>query len=87
MWSEARGPSRLVVRHVRGAWSTCGWVAPHWRSPLALWLPSTGVVGEEFVIRQGTVLGRRGMVRITREHGRAWVAGDTVVGVTGTVDL
>ena len=54
---------------------------------LGLWLPSTGVVGDDFVIRQGTALGRRGLVRVTREDGVVWVGGDTVVAVTGTVAL
>lgn len=54
---------------------------------LGLWLPSTGVVGSDFVIRQGTVLGRRGLVRVTREGDAVWVGGDTVVAVTGTVAL
>lgn len=54
---------------------------------LGLWLPSTGVVGSDFVIRQGTALGRRGLVRVTREGDAVWVGGDTVVAVTGTVAL
>lgn len=54
---------------------------------LGIWLPSTGVVGPDFVIRQGTALGRRGMVRVTREDGAVWVGGGTVVAVTGTVAL
>jgi len=54
---------------------------------LGMWLPSTGVVGDDFVIRQGTALGRRGMVRVTRRDGAVWVGGDTVVAVTGTVAL
>ncbi len=54
---------------------------------LGQWLPSTGVVGDDFVIRQGTALGRRGTVRVTREHGVVWVGGDTVLAVTGTVAL
>lgn len=54
---------------------------------LGIWLPSTGVVGEDFVIRQGTALGRRGIVRVTRDAGVVWVGGDTVVAVTGEVAL
>ena len=54
---------------------------------LGMWLPSTGVVGDDFVIRQGTAMGRRGMVRITREDGRVWIGGDTVLAVTGEVAL
>ena len=54
---------------------------------LGMWLPSTGVVGENFVIRQGTALGRRGMIRVTREDGVVWVGGDTVMAVVGTVAL
>ena len=54
---------------------------------LGLWLPSTGVVGDDFVIRQGTALGRRGIVRVTRDDQGVWVGGDTVLAVTGTVAL
>ena len=54
---------------------------------LGIWLPSTGLVGGDFVIRQGTALGRRGVVRVTREDGAVWVGGDTVVAVAGTVAL
>lgn len=54
---------------------------------LGVWLPTTGVVGDDFVIRQGTALGRRGVVRVTREDGAVWVGGDTVLAVTGDVAL
>ena len=54
---------------------------------LGMWLPSTGVVGHDFVIRQGTALGRRGIIRVTREDGVVWVGGDTVTAVVGTVAL
>lgn len=55
---------------------------------LGMWLPSTGVVGESFTIRQGTVLRRRGLVSVSRDDdGTVWVAGDTVVGVTGEAAL
>ncbi|HEY0118512.1 MAG TPA: PhzF family phenazine biosynthesis protein [Cellulomonas sp.] len=54
---------------------------------LGLWLPTTGLVGADFVIRQGTALGRRGMVHVTREDGVVWIGGDTVLAVMGTVAL
>ena len=54
---------------------------------LGIWLPTTGVVGDDFVIRQGTALGRRGIVRVTREDGSVWVGGDTVLAVAGDVAL
>jgi PhzF family phenazine biosynthesis protein len=54
---------------------------------LGTWLPTTGVVEEEFVIRQGTALGRRGIVHVTREDGQVWIGGDTVLAVVGDLAL
>lgn len=42
---------------------------------------------ERFTIRQGTVLGRRGTIRVERAGADVWVGGDTMLGVEGTVAL
>ena len=55
---------------------------------LAQWLLATGRVTAPYVARQGTALGRRGRVRISRdEDGQVWVGGATVTCVSGTVEL
>jgi PhzF family phenazine biosynthesis protein len=55
---------------------------------LAQWLLATGRVSAPYVARQGTVLGRRGLVRISSdEQGQVWVGGATVTCVSGTVEF
>jgi len=55
---------------------------------LAQWLIATGRADPPYVVRQGTALGRRGLVRITTDaDGRVWVGGGTITCVSGTVDI
>jgi PhzF family phenazine biosynthesis protein len=55
---------------------------------LAQWLLGTGRVTAPYVARQGTVLGRRGRVRVSRDpDGQVWVGGGTVTCVSGTIEL
>lgn len=55
---------------------------------LAQWLLATGRIRAPYVARQGTVLGRRGLVRIScDEQGQVWVGGATVSCVSGTVEF
>ena len=55
---------------------------------LAGWLLTSGHATAPYVASQGTVLGRRGRVHITRDPGGTlWVGGGTRTGVTGHVDL
>ncbi len=50
------------------------------------WLTSTGRAPATYVASQGTVLGRRGRVRVERDaDGTVWVGGDAVTCVAGTV--
>ena len=51
------------------------------------WLIGTGRAPDSYVASQGTVLRRRGRVHVDRVDDDIWVGGDTVVGVSGTVDL
>jgi hypothetical protein len=54
---------------------------------LAQWLLATGRVTAPYVASQGTALGRRGRVRISRDDdGQVWVGGGTVTCVSGTVE-
>jgi PhzF family phenazine biosynthesis protein len=55
---------------------------------LAEWLLSTGRATAPYVARQGTALGRRGRVHVTRDgDGAIWVGGGTVTCVDGEVEL
>jgi len=55
---------------------------------LGQWLLSSGRASAPYIASQGTVLGRRGRVRITLdEDGRVWTGGSTVTCVSGTVEL
>ncbi|MEA2135209.1 MAG: hypothetical protein QOC68_3118, partial [Solirubrobacteraceae bacterium] len=55
---------------------------------LAAWLLSTGRATAPYVARQGTALGRRGRVHVTRDgDGAIWVGGGTVTCVEGEVEL
>ena len=55
---------------------------------LAGWLLTSGHATAPYVASQGTVLGRRGRVHITRDPGGTiWVGGGTTTGVTGHVGL
>ncbi|WP_433875633.1 PhzF family phenazine biosynthesis protein [Sinomonas atrocyanea] len=54
---------------------------------LAQWLIGSGRAPSSYSAQQGTVLGRRGLVRVSATGADVWVGGDTVVGVRGTVAL
>jgi PhzF family phenazine biosynthesis protein len=55
---------------------------------LAQWLLDTGRLTAPYTASQGTAMGRRGRVRISRDDdGQVWVGGDTVICVTGTAAL
>ncbi len=55
---------------------------------LAQWLLDTGQATAPYVASQGTALGRRGRVHVTRDSGgQVWVGGGTVTCITGTVEL
>jgi PhzF family phenazine biosynthesis protein len=55
---------------------------------LGQWLLATGRVTAPYVASQGTVLGRRGRVHVSRDgDGQVWVGGGTITCVSGTVEL
>ena len=55
---------------------------------LAMWLLDSGRATAPYVAAQGTALGRRGRVHVTRDgDGVIWVAGGTITCVDGTVAL
>jgi len=55
---------------------------------LAQWLLDSGRATAPYVASQGTVLGRRGRVYVSRDgEGQIWVSGGTVTCIAGTVEL
>jgi PhzF family phenazine biosynthesis protein len=55
---------------------------------LGQWLIGSGRIAAPYVASQGTVLGRRGRVHVSRDDdGQVWVGGGTVTCVTGRVEL
>ena len=63
-------------------------VTGSFNASLAQWLLSSGRVSAPYVASQGTVIGRRGRVHVTRDDdGTVWIAGATTTRVTGQVDL
>jgi PhzF family phenazine biosynthesis protein len=63
-------------------------VTGSFNASLAQWLLSTGRASAPYVASQGTVLGRRGRVFITRDDdGTVWVAGATTTRISGEADL
>ena len=55
---------------------------------LAQWLLAIGRVSVPYIASQGTALGRRGRVHVTRDaDGTIWVGGSTVTCVTGQVEI
>ncbi len=55
---------------------------------LGQWLLAAGRVTAPYVASQGTVLGRRGLVHVSRDgDGQVWVGGGTITCVSGTVEL
>jgi PhzF family phenazine biosynthesis protein len=55
---------------------------------LGQWLLATGRVTAPYVASQGTALGRRGRVHVSRDgDGQVWVGGGTLTCVNGTVEL
>ncbi len=54
---------------------------------LAPWLVGLGLVGFPYTARQGTVLGREGLVHLDQADGQVWVAGSTLTCVDGVLEL
>ncbi|MEO1058989.1 MAG: PhzF family phenazine biosynthesis protein, partial [Actinomycetota bacterium] len=50
---------------------------------LAVWLTERDVLSAPYVARQGTAMGRAGMVHVDEVDGQLWVGGDVVTCVTG----
>lgn len=54
---------------------------------VAQWLIGAGELPDFYTASQGTVLGRRGRVRVERADGQIWIGGATRTTITGELDL
>jgi len=84
-------PAALEVRALfskgAGSWAEDP-VTGSLNASLGQWLLATGRVSAPYVASQGTVLGRRGRVHVSRDDaGQVWVGGGTVTCITGSVAL
>jgi PhzF family phenazine biosynthesis protein len=52
---------------------------------LGEWLIGTGRAPSSYVVAQGTAVGRRGRVYVTKVGDEVWIGGHSVTGVSGTV--
>ncbi|MFY9927509.1 MAG: PhzF family phenazine biosynthesis protein [Streptosporangiaceae bacterium] len=82
-------PEALEVRAFSGQVSTVeDPVTGSLNASLAQWLLGTGRLKAPYVASQGTAMGRRGRVRISRDDsGQVWVGGSVVTCVSGTVAI
>lgn len=63
-------------------------VTGSFNAALGQWLIGAGLARAPYLVQQGTVLGRRGEVRVTQDaDGQVWVGGRAVTCVAGTVEL
>ena len=54
---------------------------------LGEWLIGTGRAPDSYIAAQGTAIGRRGRVYVTKVGDEVWTGGDAVTGVTGMVHI
>jgi PhzF family phenazine biosynthesis protein len=83
--SEVAFELRAFVNEGTGIWEDP--VTGSLNASVAQWLIGSGRAPESYQAQQGTAMGRRGRVHLSRVDGDVWVGGDTVVGITGTVML
>lgn len=83
--SEAAFELRAFIAGGGGGWEDP--VTGSLNASVAQWLIGTGRAPTAYVAAQGTRLGRRGRVHVEAADGEVSVGGDTVLGITGSVDL
>lgn len=88
-WSPDEAATRGADIEVRGLDGSVGEdpVTGSLNASLGQWLTSAGILPGSYVAAQGTRLGRRGRVTVTREGDQVWVAGATCTVMSGTIDL
>lgn len=53
----------------------------------AQWLTGLGKVAVPYVAAQGTAMGRRGRIHVHETADELWIGGDTIVTISGTIDI
>lgn len=88
-WDPEEAAARGADIEVRGLDGTVGEdpVTGSLNASLGQWLTGAGVLPASYVAAQGTVLGRRGRVRVDRVGDQVWVGGNTRSVLAGTLSL
>jgi PhzF family phenazine biosynthesis protein len=76
---------RAFVNEGTGVWEDP--VTGSLNASVAQWLIGIGRAPDSYVAQQGTAIGRRGRVHLSRLDDGVWVGGDTVIGITGTANI
>lgn len=88
-WSAREAAARGADIEVRGFDGVVGEdpVTGSLNASLGQWLTRLEILPDAYVAAQGTRLGRRGRISVTRDGADVWVGGDTVTVVAGEVTL
>lgn len=83
------GPADYEVRAFLGRGFTVAEdpVTGSLNASLAQWLSSSGRATLPYLARQGTAIGRRGLVSLSQQDGEIWVSGETFTCVSGEVQI
>ena len=63
----------------------CNWFG--FSAGIAKWLEAEGFPDQNYVISQGTKLGRKGRIFVKNENDKLWIGGQTVPCIRGTVTI
>lgn len=83
-WGGPQAEADVEVRAFMGEECNEDPVTGSLNAGLAQWLIGAGVLGERYTVSQGTVLKRRGRLRIERVDGAIWVGGEVQHCLSGT---
>ncbi|KTT50803.1 phenazine biosynthesis protein PhzF [Pseudomonas oryzihabitans] len=86
-WTGAEAEAQFEVRALMGEEFAEDPVTGSLNASLAQWLIPAGLAPERYLASQGTVLGRRGRVRVARIDERIWVGGAVQDCIRGTLEL
>ncbi|MGL5214281.1 MAG: PhzF family phenazine biosynthesis protein [Aeromonas hydrophila] len=84
-WHDPLADADVEVRAFMGEELNEDPVTGSLNASLAQWLISTGVMPSRYIASQGSVLGRRGRIRIEKIDTDIWVGGEVQPGMSGTV--
>ena len=86
-WTGSAAEAQFEVRALMGEEYAEDPVTGSLNASLAQWLIPAGLAPERYLASQGTVLGRRGRVRVARIADQIWVGGAVQDCIRGTLSL